>query len=138
VLEIRPLVNEQVDEVVALWRACDLLRPWNDPHADIALVRGSTGGELFTGLNAGVLVASVMCGSDGHRGWLYYLAVSPERRGRGFGRAMVRHAESWLEAGGCPKVQLMIREENTAVQDFYSALGYEQESRVVMARRTRL
>ena len=75
-------------------------------------------------------------GSDGHRGWLYYLACDPSRRRQGLARAMVRHAERWLAASlGIGKVQLMIRAGNEPVCDFYSRLGYEEEPRVVMARR---
>ena len=134
-LDVRPVAEEELEELVALWRACDLTRPWNDPHADIARARRSGDGALLAGREDGTLVASVMCGFDGHRGWLYYLAVSPARRGHGHGREMVHHAEAWLRSRGCPKVQLMIREENTAVRGFYAALGYEEEPRVVMARR---
>ena len=132
--QIRMIADGDVDAVVALWEVSGLLRPWNDPHADIALARRAPGCALFVGREDETLVASVMCGADGHRGWLYYLAVQPARRGRGHGRTMVRHAERWLAVRGMPKVELMVREENTAVQDFYTTLGYEVEPRVVMSR----
>ena len=132
--DIRAAADDDVDGVVALWDACGLLRPWNDPHADIALARRSPGCTLFVARADDAVVASVMCGADGHRGWLYYLAVEPGRRGRGLGGAMVRHAEGWLASCGMPKVELMVREENTGVRDFYRKLGYEVEPRVVLSR----
>lgn len=75
-----------------------------------------------------------MVGHDGHRGWLYYLAAAPDRRGQGIGRSMVEAAERWLAARGVRKVQLMIRPTNTAVARFYDRLGYDEEPRVVMAK----
>ena len=132
--DIRAAGDDDVDALVALWRSCDLVRPWNDPHADIALARRSPGCALFVGCAGASLVASVMCGADGHRGWLYYLAVDPRRRERGFGRMLVRHAEGWLASRGMPKVELMVREENVTVRDFYRRLGYEVEPRVVLSR----
>ena len=132
---IEPLAEAQVEAVVAPWGDAGLIRPWNDPRTDIALARRSPSSEVFVGLDGSATVASVMCGWDGHRGWLYYLAVSPARRGQGLGRTMVRHAEDWLRKRGCTKAQLMIREENSAVRDFYAAVGYRQEPRVVMSRR---
>ncbi len=75
-----------------------------------------------------------MVGHDGHRGWMYYLAVAPDAQGGGLGRAMVGHAEAWLKASGAPKVQLMIRAENEPVARFYQALGYRTETVVVMSR----
>ena len=135
-MQIRTYEAADLDAVVSLWRACDLLRPWNDPKADIALCARTATSELFLGVEGGATVATVMTGSDGHRGWLYYLACEPSRRGEGLARAMVRHAERWLaESLGIGKVQLMIRAENTPVRAFYARLGYEEEPRVVMARR---
>jgi ribosomal protein S18 acetylase RimI-like enzyme len=75
-----------------------------------------------------------MTGSDGHRGWLYYVAVHPDHRGSGLGRAMVRHAERWLGRLGIAKVELMIRDDNDAVRGFYERLGFAVEPRIVMSR----
>lgn len=135
---IRPYRAADRDAVIALWDACDLLRPWNDPGADIALCVKSPGAGLFVALAAedGIddLWATIMCGSDGHRGWLYYLAVDPGRRRCGIARRMVRHAENWLVGRGIRKVELMIRPENEAVREFYQCVGYEVEPRLVMSR----
>lgn len=137
-LEIRAYREADFAHLVALWERCDLLRPWNDPRADIAQCLATACAGVFVAPEpgaGGALCASIMCGSDGHRGWLYYLGVTPERRRSGVARAMVRHAEGWLAAQGVRKVQLMIRAESEAVRDFYARIGYAQEPRVVMSRR---
>jgi len=133
-LVIRTIQDSDVAAVAALWEACGLTRPWNDPHADIALARRTPSAEVFVGQLDISIVASVMCGSDGHRGWLYYLAVEPALRDSGHGRAMVAYAEKWLAAQGVRKVELMVRNENTTVQRFYEAIGYAVEPVAVMAR----
>ena len=136
-IPIRALADGDVEAIVALWERSDLLRPWNDPRADIALARTSPGSEIFVAHDGASLLAAIMAGSDGHRGWLYYLAVEPGRRRDGLGRDLVRYAEEWLLAQGVPKVQLMIRAENEAVREFYERIGYEVEARIVMSRRFR-
>jgi ribosomal protein S18 acetylase RimI-like enzyme len=137
-MQIRPYEDVDFEDLVALWERCGLLRPWNDPTSDIALCGRTPTSALFVGFAPGegaALMASVMTGSDGHRGWLYYLAVDPLHRQAGRGRRLVRHAEAWLAGQGIGKVQLMIRAENEPVRDFYAAMGYEVEERIVMSRR---
>lgn len=123
--------------VVALWAAAGLTRPWNDPGADL---RSALTTETSTVLGArtpdGTLVGTVMVGYDGHRGWVYYLAVDEAQRGAGLGRALMVAAEAWLVSQGAPKVQLMVRSSNTAVLGFYAALGYTDQDCVVLGRRT--
>jgi ribosomal protein S18 acetylase RimI-like enzyme len=133
-LEIRPYEDADRDAVVGLWTACHLVVPWNDPDADIALCRSKPNAALLAGTEDGRLVATVMVGHDGHRGWFYYLAVDPARRGRGYGRRMVEAAESWLAAEGMPKVHLLIRETNTAVAAFYERLGYARSPVTMMQK----
>jgi len=139
-LDIRVFDAEDQGAVIALWDACDLLRPWNDPASDIGLCLDTPASNLFVAGAAGEdgiagLWATIMCGSDGHRGWLYYLAVDPARRRTGVARSMVRHAEDWLAGQGIRKVELMIRPENDGVREFYERMGYEVEPRMVMSRR---
>ncbi|GAA2005712.1 GNAT family acetyltransferase [Microbacterium ulmi] len=123
--DIRPFRPSDTDEVVALWHATGLTRPWNDPRKDIER-KLSVQPELFLVATAGgAVVGSVMAGYDGHRGWLYYLAAAPERRREGIARALVAEAERRLLALGCPKVQLMVRPGNEGARGFYDALGYE-------------
>lgn len=133
-LKIRPFEDGDRDEVVALWGACGLLRGWNDPDRDIALMRETTSAGIFVGERAGRLVAAVCAGHDGHRGWAYYLAVEPGERGHGHGRAIMRHVEDWLRDQGVPKVQLMIRPENLGARGFYARIGYEPNPCRLMQR----
>jgi len=124
-IEIRAFAPTDEDVVVALWEEAGLTRPWNDPRADIRR-KLAVQPELFlVAVDDGHVVGSVMAGYDGHRGWLYYLAAAVSHRGRGIGRMLVGEAERLLEAMGCPKVQLMVRPENTGARGFYDALGYE-------------
>lgn len=76
-----------------------------------------------------------MVGFDGHRGWVYYLAVAPEKRGFGIGRMLMLEAEQWLKAIGCPKIQLMVRGDNNVARGFYAALGYDLQDVVTLGRR---
>ncbi len=134
-LALRLFRDDDVDAVVELWRACGLVVPRNDPARDIAFCRASVQSSLYVGEIDGRVVATAMAGHDGHRGWLYYVAVAPERRGTGLGRRMIDHAEAWLASLGVSKVNLMIRETNVDARGFYEQLGYVVEPRTVMARR---
>ena len=134
-VRIRPFRTGDLAAVAAVWRASGLTVPYNDPAADIAFCRASAHGEVFVGESEdGRLIASAMVGHDGHRGWLYYVAVDPLQRERGLGRAIVQHAESWLQARGVRKVQLLVRAGNTAAGDFYERLGYERSPVAVFQR----
>ncbi len=130
---IRPVADGDIDGLIALWQTCDLIRPWNDPAADIARARAAPQSEIFVIEEDGAIFASAMAGHDGHRGWVYYVATEPGRRGEGLGKAMMAHAEAWLKDLGAVKVDLMIRTSNP-VAGFYSAAGYETEDREVMAK----
>jgi ribosomal protein S18 acetylase RimI-like enzyme len=134
-MEIRSFLPSDTEAVVALWHACDLTRPWNDAYRDIERKRTVQPDLFLVGTVEGRPVATLMAGYDGHRGWLNYLAVSPEHRGSGFGRALVREAETRLEALGCPKVNLQVRAGNDAAIGFYAALGYAPDGSISMGRR---
>ncbi len=121
-------------EVTALWRACGLTRPWNDPAADFALALATGGSVVLVARGGDGIDGSVMVGFDGHRGWVYYLAVAPERQGAGLGRALMAAAEDWLRSRGCPKVQLMVRAGNAAALGFYEKLGLERQEVVTLGR----
>jgi ribosomal protein S18 acetylase RimI-like enzyme len=116
--------------VVALWQACGLTRPWNDPAQDIAFARGKAGSDVLVGLLDGGIVASVMVGHDGHRGALYYVSVDPACRGRGYGRQIIAAAEGWMRERGVWKANLLVRAGNEAVLAFYEELGYARGSSV--------
>lgn len=134
--EITAASASDATDVIALWQACGLTRPWNDPQADFARALATpTAAILVIRHDADKPAASVMVGHDGHRGWVYYLCVAPSRRGQGLGRAMMTAAEAWLGAQGAPKIQFMVRSGNDAAIGFYAALGYEQQDVVTMGRR---
>ncbi len=134
-MKVRAFRPEDEGAVIALWDACALTRPWNDPARDIAR-KLDVQPELFlVGMVADAVVASVMAGFDGHRGWLYYLAVAPDHRQRGHARALVDHAERLLIERGCPKINLLVRASNGSVVDFYKRLGYRNDSVICLGRR---
>ena len=133
-LAIAPIADADVADVVALWQRCGLTRPWNDPSADIAFARRGPNSAVLVGRDGGALVATVMVGHDGHRGWFYYLGVDPALQGRGFGRAMTQAAEAWLAERGIAKAQLMVRADNDGVRAFYEALGYGEQQRIIFAK----
>jgi len=133
-LAISPIVEADVDAVIALWQRCGLTRPWNDPASDIAFARRGDNATILTGRVSGALVATAMVGHDGHRGWVYYVAVDPDRQGQDFGRAIMAAAEDWLRARDVTKVMLMVRPDNVSVQAFYDRLGYDVQERVIYAK----
>ncbi len=134
-MEVRVYRPEDEAGVIALWERCGLTRPWNDPRKDIAR-KLSEQPELFlVGQVDSEVMATVMAGFDGHRGWVYYLAVAPEHRSRGYGRQLMQAIEQSLTARGCPKVNLMVRASNEAVVEFYKRLGYLEEAVISMGRR---
>jgi ribosomal protein S18 acetylase RimI-like enzyme len=133
-LSIAPIADGDVAGVITLWQACGLTRPWNDPSADIALARRGSNSAVLVGRDAGALVATAMVGHDGHRGWVYYVAVSPDSQGKGLGRIMMNAAEEWLREAGVPKLQLLVRRENAKASGFYQSLGYEESTSVMLAK----
>ena len=122
-LLIAPVTDADVEPLVALWERCNLTRPWNDPRDDIAFARKSPSSVIMVGRFGGKPMASVMVGHDGHRGWVYYLAVDPAIRKSGFGRMLMTAAEDWLRGRGVLKIMLMVRPDNEAVREFYEALA---------------
>jgi ribosomal protein S18 acetylase RimI-like enzyme len=133
-LAIADIADADVATVIALWQACGLTRPWNDPAADIALARRGAHSTVLIGRDHGAIVATVMVGHDGHRGWVYYVATDPDRRAKGYGRAIMNAAEDWLRATGIPKLQLLVRRENSGVAAFYQSIGYEEAQTIVFAK----
>ena len=131
---IRTYRDDDEAQVVALWHACGLTKDYNPPAGDIAFCRATPTAELFVAADGERVVATAMAGHDGHRGWLYYVAVEPALRSTGLGRRMVSRAEGWLAALGVRKVNLIIRDTNTAVRGFYERIGYDVEPRTQMAR----
>jgi len=133
-LSIAPIEDGDLAEVIALWARCGLTRPWNDPAAAIALARRGANSTILISRDGGAIIATAMVGHDGHRGWVYYVAVDPDRRGKGHGRAIMNAAEEWLRQAGIAKMQLMVRSDNTRVQAFYEAIGYDEQERILYAK----
>ena len=133
-LAITPIDDADVEKVIALWQACGLTRPWNDPATDIAFTRRGSNATVLIGRDDHAIVATVLVGHDGHRGWVYYLAVHPDHRHKGYGRIMMDAAERWLREAGIEKLQLMVRPDNKSVKNFYQSLGYSEQERVIYAK----
>ena len=131
---IRPYGDDDFAACAALWERCGLAVWYNDPARDIALWQRSDCAEIFVAVDSGTVVGTICCGHDGHRGWLYAVAVDPEHRRQNVGSRLVRQAEDWLGRQGILKVELMVRETNRKVIGFYAALGYVVTPRAVMAR----
>ncbi|AOB32679.1 hypothetical protein AKI39_20945 [Bordetella sp. H567] len=134
-LAIRPYQASDEAAVIQLWQACGLTRPWNDPRKDIARKLTVQPEWFLVGAAQGRIVASVMAGYDGHRGWINYLSVDPACRKRGYGKALVDAVEQRFIEAGCPKINLLIRGDNVAVQDFYRLLGFTQDDVISYGKR---
>lgn len=134
-MDIRPFTREDTEAVVRLWHQVGITRPWNDPHRDIER-KLTVQPELFlVGVRDGEVVASAMSGFDGHRGWLYYFAVSPGSQGQGLGRRMLEEVEKLLTERGCPKINVQIRGGDTALVERYEGWGYSEDGATGMGKR---
>ncbi|MDB5421677.1 MAG: GCN5-related N-acetyltransferase [Brevundimonas sp.] len=132
---IRTATPNDAEAVIALWTASGLTRPWNDPRADFDLALKTPTSTILIAGEGRAVDGSVMVGFDGHRGWVYYLAVDPQARRRGLGRSLMRAAEHWLRAQGASKIQLMVRADNAEALAFHHAIGLEDQAVSVLGRR---
>ncbi len=132
---IRPYLESDLDEVIALWELCDLTRPWNNPEIDIFRKLAQRDQLFLLAVKDDQLIATVMGGYDGHRGWVNYLAVHPHFQRNGVATALIQQLEKHLIALGCPKLQLLIRQDNIDVQNFYEQLGYEEVEVICLGKR---
>ncbi|MBL9138877.1 MAG: GNAT family acetyltransferase [Verrucomicrobiales bacterium] len=132
---VRPFEPSDEETVVELWKRCDLVRAWNDPRKDMRRKLAVRPDLFLVGVEDGRVVGTVMAGYEGHRGWINYLAVDPELRRRGFGRALMDAAEQKLRECGCPKINLQIRPTNRAVIEFYQRLGFVVDQAISMGKR---
>jgi ribosomal protein S18 acetylase RimI-like enzyme len=134
-MHIRPFLDADEAAVIALWEAAGLTRSWNDPRKDIERKRGVRREWFLVGIEDDAVMASVMVGYDGHRGWVNYLAVAPQHQRRGHARTLMREAERLLAGAGCPKLNLQVRGSNAQVIAFYERIGYAQDDVVSFGRR---
>ena len=133
-MDVRPAQPEDLEAVVALWEHTGLTRPWNDPHDDFHRARECGQSELLVGVQDGRVCGSAVLGDDGHRGWIYLVAIDPSLQGSGAGRELVRASEDWFRQRGQLTLRLMVRNENSAVVGFYEALGYVDQDLFVLGR----
>ena len=134
-MNIRPYTKKDQSAVIELWNSCDLIRPWNDPIRDIERKLLVDPERFLVGELERQLIASIMIGYDGHRGWINYLAVSRHHRRKGFGRQLMTRAESILRDAGCPKLNLQLRSRNAAAAEFYTAMGYVEDQVLSLGKR---
>lgn len=133
--DIRPFEEGDRGAVITLWEICELTRPWNKPHRDIDRKLAHGDHMLYVGCRGVSIVATVMAGYDGHRGWINYLGVSPSERGTGVGAAMMLHAQAALRELGCPKINLQVRSSNPDAIEFYQTIGYTVDDVISMSVR---
>ncbi len=133
-VEIGELAETEIAAAATLWVEAGLVRPWNDPVADARRALAAPAATILAAREGGHLVGTAMVGHDGHRGWVYYLAVAADRRGQGIARALMAAAEAWCEAAGMPRLNLMVRAGNASVLGIYAALGYRQSDVVVLQK----
>ena len=123
------------EAVIDLWKICNLIKPWNNPEQDISRKLKDSPELFLVGTIDDIIVASVMAGYDGHRGWIYYLAVGPEYWKQRLGKRMMTAAEEKLLDIGCPKIDLMVRKNNLDVIKFYEKIGYGHDEVITMSKR---
>ena len=134
-MKIREFKIEDTETIVALWTKCDLVKPWNNPYKDIT-TKLAQGADLFLVAEVGQnIVASVMGGYEGHRGWANYLVVEPSMQGNGYGQQLMAELELRLKEKGCPKINLQVRSSNKKVIEFYLSQGFQVDDSVSLGKR---
>ena len=134
-MDIRAFEVKYKDEVIELWRECNLVVPQNDPAKDIERKLKIDPDLFLVGVIDEKVVATVMGGYEGHRGWINYLAVKPSQQRKGYGQAIMQAVESLIKQKGCPKINLQVRATNEAVIKFYAAIGYGNDNVVGLGKR---
>ena len=134
-IRIREAVIGDQDQVISIWKLCELVKPQNDPVLDYQLALETKDSTVLVVESDGSLIGSVVVGFDGHRGWYYYLGITPDHQSAGNGRLLVEAAENWLISRGAPKAMLMVRNSNSKVIGFYEKLGYSVEETSVLGKR---
>lgn len=132
---IRPFQDSDLEDVITLWEICDLTRLWNNPEIDIFRKLAQKDQLFLLAVKDEQLIATIMGGYDGHRGWVNYLAVHPHAQRNGVATALLQQLEKRLIALGCPKLQLLIRKDNIDVQNFYEQLDYEEMEVICLGKR---
>jgi ribosomal protein S18 acetylase RimI-like enzyme len=134
-MEIEEYREKYGVQVIELWLKCKLVVPSNNPRRDIERKLEVDRDLFLVGRIKGKIVATVMGGYEGHRGWINYLAVDPEYRNNGYGRLIMRAVEKRIRAKGCPKINLQVRNSNDTVIKFYKSLGYADDHVIGLGKR---
>ncbi|WAK01542.1 GNAT family acetyltransferase [Methylobacter sp. YRD-M1] len=134
-MQMRPFEAKDQYSVVKLWQECNLIVPWNDPYKDIQRKLKVDPDLFIVGETAGEVIATVMGGYEGHRGWINYLAVSPAHQRKGYGRQLMEFVEVLIKQKGSPKINIQVRQANTDVIKFYEAIGYKNDNVVSLGKR---
>jgi len=132
---VRTATARDCKPVIALWDQCELTRPWNDAESDFFQAVNSCSSDILILQNDDQIIGSVMVGYDGHRGWVYYLAVHPAQQNIGIGRQLMDAAEDYLRQMNSSKIQLMVRTDNRSACQFYDALGYDKQDVLTLGKR---
>ena len=132
---IRLYEPDDEEKLITLWNECNLVVPLNDPAKDIQLKFAQNDDLFFVGIINDKIAGSCMAGFDGHRGWIYYLAIKPEYQKKGYAAKLVQHAQKALAAMGCPKINLMVRKTNERVIRFYKTIGFNDDPVTVLSKR---
>jgi ribosomal protein S18 acetylase RimI-like enzyme len=132
-VSVEQLTSRDRESAAALWTLVGLTRPWNDPLEDFDRALSGATSTVLGLRDQAQLIGTAMVGHDGHRGWVYYLAIAPERQGQGLGSVLMTAAEDWLRDCGAVKVQVMVRHSNQRVVTFYEGRGYEDSDVSVLA-----
>ncbi len=134
-MEIRPYQDADFAGLDALWHeAFPNDPPRNRAAQSVPAKLAMNDDLLFVAVEHGEVLGSIMAGYDGHRGWLYSVAVRQDAKRRGIGTALVETAQAALRALGCPKINLQVRSTNAAVIAFYKGLGFSVEDHISMGR----
>ena len=134
-LIVRSFRKSDQKDVIQLWKECGLVVPWNDPRRDIERKLVIQPELFLIGLINDEIITTAMAGYDGHRGWVYYLAVKPLYQQKEIGRQIMKEAETRLLELGCPKLNIMVRSTNLDVINFYKAIGYKIDAVTNMGKR---
>ncbi len=134
-MNIREYKQKDLNEVISLWIECGLVVPQNDPVKDIERKLKKDRDLFLVGFNEKEIIATVMGGYDGHRGWINYLAVKPSEQRNGFGQKIMQAVEVSIKNKGCPKINLQVRNSNADVLAFYSAIGYGNDNVIGLGKR---
>ena len=133
-MKIKEANLDNIEEITNIWEECNLTRPWNNPSDDIKNAILTSTSTILLLCDESRIIGTVMVGYDGHRGWIYYLAVAKEFQKMGLGKKLVLESESWLKSNNVPKVNLMIRSSNGEVKQFYESCDYKISDVITMEK----